>query len=770
VQPGFFACHVHIWVICVLAGTSCRSSAIERCERALADGKHAVAIERCTAMYEQRGTIRAAVNAAKAHFELGHDDDVEAWAQRLGDAPEAAGVWRLAAQVHERHDRQDAGREARGRALRAYRAAGELHQAAYEAYMLMNSHWRSSELLRALEYAQECHTLAHEAENPRMRMDATSGLFSMLFEIGDYRMAREVLDRARQTLDPDDLAARTILHFNEARLHKQQGRLRLARIGYERALELAPAAGRHVLMRAARLNLVEILIELDELDAAEEQLQAASREEPEKIDRNNITSRLFYQAKVQGARGRHEAAEQSLRQALDAGPIDDWIRELEHSLGRALEAQGLMDQAEAAYGRAIASIERMREAMKLDDYKTSFLAERRQPHEALFALRARAGRMHEALDVAEQARARAFLDAFARSARDADLPGAGDQELGHAAMSRLVAFDEMAPYLTASPVAEPHPIAEVLNKLARENVLFYFQAGDAMWLYSRAQGEEFLQKLATPAADIARAVERWLVDVDDRDAAAWLGATLLPRGALPRARDAVVYVIGDGATAGIPFAALRPNGRYLAVDHRIAHVPSLGALAALLEQGGDAREPAIVLGAPVSVGAELAGALSEAKAVAAELGVDAHTGRHATIAALRRAGRASLLHVATHGGLSPRGAWMELAEGRVHASQILAWNLRPRVAVLASCASGARHGKDMWGALGAAFLAAGSRAVVSTSWSVRDEPTRAFIESFYARGGALQPVRAVAEAQRQYIAKNAPPSQWAPFVVLGAAP
>ena len=149
------------------------------------------------------------------------------------------------------------------------------------------------------------------------------------------------------------------------------------------------------------------------------------------------------------------------------------------------------------------------------------------------------------------------------------------------------------------------------------------------------------------------------------------------------------------------------------------------------------------------------------------LGVAPLIGAPATRAALQQARTADLLHVAAHGGIAPAGAFLRLADGEVTVTDVMRWGLAPRVVVLASCASGARPGGSLWGAMGGAFLAAGSRAVVATLWSVEDAATASMIRDFYAARGDRHPHAALAAAQRKAIAAGVAPRQWAGFVVLG---
>ena len=136
--------------------------------------------------------------------------------------------------------------------------------------------------------------------------------------------------------------------------------------------------------------------------------------------------------------------------------------------------------------------------------------------------------------------------------------------------------------------------------------------------------------------------------------------------------------------------------------------------------------------------------------------------------ALAAAADAPLLHVAVHGGLDTRGAWLEFADGRIHAFEILQQDLAPRTAVLVSCASAARSGRSSWGSIAAAFFAAGSDAVVATAWSVEDDATQRFVRALYDGLDVEHPAMALAAAQRSFIAAGEPVSTWGAYVVLGS--
>jgi CHAT domain-containing protein len=300
--------------------------------------------------------------------------------------------------------------------------------------------------------------------------------------------------------------------------------------------------------------------------------------------------------------------------------------------------------------------------------------------------------------------------------------------------------------------------------LGDQDALVYFQAEQSLWVLALDAGTLRLQRLPYTVAEIEARVSTWLADLDDSASGRAVAEAILPTALPPPGRSLAIVV--DGPAARVPFAALRRD-RFLVQDHVIAYAPSLDVVARRWEIAPlvDTPTPPVVLGDPAG---DLPAAAREAKAIGAILGVEARSGTHADLAALANASSASLLHLAVHGGLDTRGAWLDLADGRIHAHDVLARSLAPRTVVLASCASAARRGRGLWGSMAAAFFAAGAQAVVAAAWSVDDQATQRFVQRFYAEGGAERPAEALAGAQRTFLAEDAPISNWGAFVLIGA--
>ncbi|MDY7225069.1 CHAT domain-containing tetratricopeptide repeat protein [Hyalangium rubrum] len=93
-----------------------------------------------------------------------------------------------------------------------------------------------------------------------------------------------------------------------------------------------------------------------------------------------------------------------------------------------------------------------------------------------------------------------------------------------------------------------------------------------------------------------------------------------------------------------------------------------------------------------------------------------------------------------------------------------------QLVVLSACDTGLgdiKQGQGVYG-LRRAFVVAGAEAVVASLWSVNDEKTQEFMESYYRNLLAGQGrVTALREAMRTFRRKHPHPYFWAPFIAMG---
>ncbi len=733
---------------------------MDQCQELVKARRYEEAAAVCLAAFEATGDPAAGSAAARAHHAQGHSEEVLKLRERLRGTAAEAEVQTLAGDMELWRGNRKRAKADYERALKLAPSSEGRRSTAAAAYGLFYLAWEEIDYRRALRFAITSFRAAEEARDGDLQLQAAVAIYTVLVELGDLTGARRAQERALELCGGRQEAGLAHLLLNEGTLRLEEGRMALSREASMRALAIAGKRKNARFYRFAHLDIVEASLALGDLTTAEQHLAAAGRYADDGLAEATV---LYHRSRVEHARGREEKALAAIEAALAQHPPSSWAWKFFLQQGVVEEARGDRRRAEEAYRRAAEAVEAERAALGFDELKATLLDARRRPFEALFRLQAQDGRWREALATAERATARSFLDAFihATSSR----PGAAAEDWpAMAAADRADALKALLPALSQSAAVAPRSVSSVLAALGDRHALIFFEAEDRFWRITVGKSNLDVAPLAAPAEEIGRLVDEYLAQPGARPPAEALGQRLLSAASLPPAGEPL-FLVADGILGQVPFAGLRFGGRYLVEDHPLAYLPSLSALAATAEQPAEPGGPAVVLGDPRG---DLPAAAREAREVAVRLRCVLRTGGGATREALDQAAGAAVLHLATHSGIGPRGPWLALADGEVGPGFLLARRIRPRLVTLATCASAARRGRGLWGSLAAAFLAAGSPAVLASLWSVEDEPARRFVLRFYERGGARDPALALAQAQRAAIAAGEPPSMWAPYVLLAS--
>jgi CHAT domain-containing protein len=301
---------------------------------------------------------------------------------------------------------------------------------------------------------------------------------------------------------------------------------------------------------------------------------------------------------------------------------------------------------------------------------------------------------------------------------------------------------------------------------------------------------------------------------------------------LPNDPDAKVVVVPEGDIYLVPFNALMDNRKnYLIQRHTISIAPSLKIHELLATGRKSIRSPApgeairaaaaLVIGNPkmpslprAQNGAEqilmeLPGAEEEARAIADLLHVQPITGTHAQEDLVMGAmPTARIMHFATHGLLVqasvltfsfvsgsistdlPPGAVVlapnqraepqdakarspgsdsPIANGFLASGKIIQLRLDADLVTLSACDTvRGRTSQAEFVGLPSAFLAAGTRSVVMTLWSIPDAPTAGLMTTFYKEMMAgHSKVAALRSAILSTKESSPDPSDWAAFTLIG---
>lgn len=739
--------------VAALLATGCRGAS---CAELSARADHASAAKVCARAFEERGDLAAGVAAAEAALKLRQDDRVLALADRLLATPRGADARRLIARVHLGRERFELARPLLEQALREHQVAGD-HAGAYaDAAALVTGYWNRSDFASALPLAQLARDEAAAAGAPKLHATALIALGSVYQAIGDGTRAQQVYAQATDELPAEDHLGRARLLLYRATLWIDEHQLALAAPLLEEARALATERWEPTLVLAAEVNLADIALRRHALDAAEGHLVAAEAAWRASGDAQPSAGILINQSILARSRGDFAGAARALDAVAGADPPPETALILAQERGELAAAQGQWSAAEAHYLAAIERAEELWRTASPEELKAPFFEDRWQPYLNLLALRAEHGRPAEVFATLVATQGRMFLsELLAAAAR------------GDGGLARLRRLRALSSAVAASPLAREVDAEATRAALRGHYVLNYFSAGGRLRLLVLEDGEPRLASVNLELGQVEALVDGLLTKLDDPGAAAALGAALLPPDALARASRRI-HVVPSGPLMQVPFAALLVSGARLVAQHDVAYAPSAAGLAALVRLAdGAPREAegvsAVVLG---DARGDLPHSAEEVRDVVLATGARAYLGAEADLGALRGASRAPLLHVAAHARVGVDGGALELADGKVDAAEILQLGVHPRLVVLAACASAASDRRDMWGSLAVAFLAAGSHHVVATLFSVEDRVAATFSRRFYRHRPLLDPVAAVAAAQRELMIDQ-PVSAWAGFMVIG---
>lgn len=747
---------VAIWLCMICA---CREpdapTLAERCQRA-AESRLPDAAELCLPVYELTRDPAAGARAARALQNRDGARPIVEWiAGSIGDSAAGADAW-LATAVSRVSDLDLPGTLAAYERAVAMRATGDTLGQLHDAVGLIHYHLIQSEYQRAAEQAVIAHGLVRLVASRDDRAVAYINIASFLTRIGNLSTTEEILEEARSSI-PVTSRYYAWLRQLDAFVERGHDHREMETLARDEAHALAMRDGDRVLEWNTRFNLIEAAIRNGALSDAEAWLnyQPLSPDAPG----NDRAVVAYYRALLAFARGDDRTAAELSERVLPVAP-DNWIDSLEAVRGRALAHGGQRGPAEQALLRAVEAIERRRESLDSDPFKSSLLADQRAPFEDLFLLYVSNDRLQDALATVLRATARSILDGLLQAAQGDSFPVRGIAEVGAWSES----MRKLAHALRSSHATGRPQMVSLLGRLRGNHVITYFHARGDLWAIAVTRDGSLRAEKIGSVAEIAARVEAWQAHRDDADVANQLGTVLMPDTLMPP-EGAPLYVIEDDPISDVAFAALRRHGELVLDHHAVAYAPSAAVLSAARRASSPIRP--MVLGDPTD---DLPQARREAVEVARRLQVTPRLGAEATRAAVLDAGGATLIHIAAHTTATAAGAALQLSDGLLDAGEVIDHGITAGAIVLMTCSSDAVAGRTELAPLASAFIAAGAHTVIASRWKVNDDVARSFAEKFYQANGLVDPVSAVAKAQRQLMQDNVPVDQWATFAVVGGLP
>jgi len=547
-------------------------------------------------------------------------------------------------------------------------------------------------------------------------------------------------------------------------MHRAAGEWRQAIHAGERALALRLDMGNARLVNIERIRLAHLHITLGEHRPAKSLLDDVMQT-TDTFSRNLAYDPL---AEVYLALGRFEEAREAadLAARLTREPAERPF--MLANRARADEKLGDSRQALADVDEALEIVEQSRtQLVPIDAMKQGYGERLQRLFDFAIGARVRLGRPEAALEAAEQARARAFLDLLAmrrahlESGPDATPPPGGPG----------IGADALRSAASATP-ASIDDLARIARRLDSTIVSYWVgRTTTIVWVVDRdgtvntasvsVSSRRLASLIGQTSAEAGRASARGdaLIAEARPPIRAWRELhDLLIRPVLrflPRGRGSRLTIVPHGSLFRLAFAALvDARGTYLIERYALHYVPSGGSLLYLRPRQTmpDAVARYLLVADPgaSAAGAELPplpGAAREVAAIRDALPpgtTDVLTGARASESGVRHLlGHHAVIHLATHGLLRddrPFTSFLALgghgrdptADGRLTTADIYDLELDADLVVLSACrsAQGPVTGDGVLG-MTRAFMYAGAPSVIATLWDLADQAGAELMPAFY---------------------------------------
>ena len=513
---------------------------------------------------------------------------------------------------------------------------------------------------------------------------------------------------------------------------------------------------------------------------------------------------IAFQGRISLARGNYDEALNYFNQSL---PILKQVGN-ESGIASTLTDKGLtyyylgrIPEAEECLSQAIKLWKKIRGNLgNRDSWKVSIFEQQARTYQLQQAILLAQNKTDEALEVAEQGRARAFVELLtsrlSESRTDESTVSSPTleqiQQIAQEQKSTLVEYSIIGSTLLFIWVIKPtgevafrsvdlKPLWQTNNTF--ENLVRLTR--NAIGVRGQAAKAENPEQNRVAKAENPEQSEQGRLSQNLKQLYQFLIKPIAKL--LPTEDTAKVIFIPQGSLFLVPFPALKDDSdQYLIEKHTILTAPSIQVLELTRRQQAKVQQAALmsalVLGNPTMPPhlEPLLGAEKEAKAIAPLLETEAITGSDGTKEVIvNRMLQAKIIHLATHGLLdNVRGLGSAIAlapsdsdDGLLTAEEILDLNLNAELVVLSACDTGqGRLTGDGVIGLSRSFISAGVLSVIVSLWAIPDSETAGLMTEFYKNfKHHSDKAQALRQAMLMTMRQHSHPKQWAAFTLIGEA-
>jgi CHAT domain-containing protein len=690
-----------------------------------------------------------------------------------------------------------------------------------------NNAWFQGRYQEAFDLREQVEKRALAEQWPLEQVMAKNSGGLIWWTLGDNKRAllelRGALERAEKLAVRRDEVATTL--NNIGLVQRESGEYAAALETLNKALAIDRTLGSRWAMAYDLRNLGQTRLKMGDAATALQQFAEAAVMAAEIGDKVNLAKIHLARGDAEAELQRGAAAETSYRAALEIADAL-LLREVRwralFGLARLQKKSGDLTKAVSSYQQALETVEGLRAAIKLDQLKDGFLADKMDVYSGLIDLLVDLQRSDEAFAVAERSRSRNLIDILGR--QRLSLAGTVEQglydrqnrlkeqlleqeNLSVQATSQkeraryaqaleklrgdyqdlLIDIERKRPDLLALVKVSPTTLDDIRTQLEAGVVLFsYYQLQDRLlcWKIDRDRATLTITKIAAKelAAKIA-SYRRMLQNLEPLEKQSRELYDLLVAQQLAGTTPArAVGIIPHGSLHYLSFATLNDGRDYLIDRQKLFYLPAASVLKYTLARRAPQKNLHILaIGNP-----DLGNATLDLPFAEREVGtlrwnypdITTLTRERATESWIREhISEFGGIHIASHGEFDPinplfsaiRLAKDDKADGKLQVEEIFGLDIHADLVVLSACQTGlgdVKSGDDVVG-MNRAFIFAGTHALMSSLWRVSDVSTAILMKQFYRSYMTYDKAESLSRAMQHVKNRYPHPGYWGAFILSG---
>ena len=694
-----------------------------------------------------------------------------------------------------------------------------------------NSHWYQADYQKAFQFQKQALDLAEKDNDLHQQSLVYNTLGLIHWTLNDSQRALSNLNKSLElALKVPSLTEAASAYNNIGLVHRKNKRYEESLSYFQKALDYDIKSKSKWGQGYTHRNMGMSYLRLGDLKSAEKHIELAISLSQSIGNQTNLVKALLERGNISLKKGQLEAAASHFK---TTGDLAQRLN-IPEALWRALRGEafslaklGQKEKAVEIYKKAVATVDQMRAAIKVEEFQNGFLTDKQEVYQELVLLLLDLGKTAESFNYAERSKSRSFIDLLGN--QQINLKNDVSQKLfdqlqnqkklirkieDDKALAREQADDERAEKLGTQLIAARNAYQDLiiaakasspqissfvtveaidlksLQDLLEDSValLEYLQTPNELVIWIVAKDKIDVVRLAYKEKDLNALIDDYrtrmqkLAPVDESSRKLY---DILIKPAAPFIlQKRVLGIIPHGHLHYVSFASLTDGKAYLFEKIPLFYSPSASVLQytfARKNHKKDGPVRVLALGNPDlgDFNYDLPLAEMEANAIRWNFPeIDILTRERAKESWIRKhIEDYQIIHIASHGEfdpINPLFSSLKLTgdtaqDGSLEVNEVFSLKINADLVTLSGCQTGLGElsgGDDVVG-LNRAFIYAGTHALLSSLWRVSDISTAILTKHFYRNYVSENKAESLRKAQALVKSFYPHPSYWAAFNLTG---